>query len=153
MGHGFAVAVRLTSCASSAWYATLTASALCARSFVAGSSPPHHGPWPSTHASTAFAGRLGRATATAAALSATRRSKLSAVAPAATSKVCQRAQILQRRIAAALQDGRCSAVGNYVSTPAPLRTFEVLTPMASQNKQLACVDTLGLLPEPQIPLL
>ena len=30
MGHGFAVAVRLTSCASSAWYATLTASALCA---------------------------------------------------------------------------------------------------------------------------
>ena len=116
----------VTSFASSAWYATLTASALCARSFVAGSSPPHHGPWPSTQASTAHAGS-GHTTATAAARSATRRSKLSADAPAATSKVCQRAQILQRRIAAALQDGRCSAVGNYVSTPAPLRTFEVLT--------------------------
>ena len=91
----------VTSFASSASYAFFTASALCARSFVAGSSPPHHGPWPSTHASTAFAGRLGHATATAAALSATRRSKLSAVAPAATSNTCVSARILH--------DGSCRA--------------------------------------------
>ena len=85
----------VTSFASSASYAFFTASALCARSFVAGSSPPHHGPWPSTHASTAFAGRHGRATATAAAArSATRRSKLSAAAPAATSSTCVSARIL-----------------------------------------------------------
>ena len=84
----------VTSFASSASYAFFTASALCTRSFVAGSSPPHHGPWPSTHASTAFAGRLGHATATAATRSATRRSKLSAVAPTATSNTCVSARIL-----------------------------------------------------------
>ena len=56
----------VTSFASSASYAFFTASALCARSFVAGSSPPHHGPWPSTHASTALAAS-GRTAATAAA--------------------------------------------------------------------------------------
>ena len=42
MSHGFAVAVRLTSCASSAWYATLTASGSArVRSWPR---PPHHGP-------------------------------------------------------------------------------------------------------------
>ena len=91
----------VTSFASSASYAFFTASALCARSFVAGSSPPHHGPWPSTHASTAFAGRLRHATATAATRSATRRSRLSAVAPAATSNTCVSARILH--------DGSCRA--------------------------------------------
>ena len=83
----------VTSFASSASYAFFTASALCARSFVAGSSPPHHGPWPSTHASTAHAG-CGLTTATAAARRAKRRSKLSAVAPA-TSRTCRRAPIFQ----------------------------------------------------------
>ena len=90
----------VTSFASSASYAFFTASALCARSFVAGSSPPHHGPWPSTHASTALAGS-GHTTATAAARSATRRSRLSAVAPAATSNTCVSARILH--------DGSCRA--------------------------------------------
>ena len=83
----------VTSFASSASYAFFTASALCARSFVAGSSPPHHGPWPSTQASTALAD-AGRRAATAAARRAKRRSKLSADAPA-TSTTCQRAPILQ----------------------------------------------------------